>query len=178
MAIFKSRFAGGTGRGGGGVAPRDFHGLDVLKFKVNIPTTALDSNDEQILLYKFPDDGDCWMLLGGNSLDTDDAVGAVGADFHVKVSNIDAGGTASAVWDFGLGDIDGVIDTALISSSTVGQGTAGTDYVDTIVNPIDVSGKYLIFDVTAAAASAVAGDIEVFAKVLFGKKLEVDSGVS
>ena len=85
---------------------------------------------------------------------------------------------SSRDWDIGIGDSDGVIDTALIANSTIGQSSSGTDYLDAFAAPLDVSGKYLIFDVTTSATSAVAGTVEVGAKVLFGKKLEVDSGVA
>jgi hypothetical protein len=164
MAVFKSRFAGGSGRGGGGVAPRDFHGVDMARIKVKIPTTALDSNDEQVLLYKFPDDGDCFLVRGDVR------------DLRVNIDTIDSG--TSAVWDLGVGDSDGVIDTPLIANATAGQSTAGTDSLDAAGDLLDVSGKYLIFDVTTAASTAVSGDIAVDFKVLFGKRQEYDSGVS
>jgi hypothetical protein len=172
MAVFKSRFAGGTGIGGGGVAPRCPQGVDYINIQVNIPTEALDSGDEQILLYKFPDDGDCWLFRGGSNTTT---TPIKGADQYFKLSDVDSG--TGLVWDAGIGDVDGVIDTALLTGSTVGQ-AAGTDWIDTADAPLDVSGKYLIFDVTTAASTGVAGTIEVGMKVAFGKKLEVDSGVS
>jgi hypothetical protein len=182
MAVFKSAFAGGTRNQGqgGGVAPRCHQGMDHINIRVNVPTTALDSGDEQILLYKFPDDGDCWLFRGGSpaggTSNATTVVPGAGADFFVKVSTIDSG--TSSVWDIGIGDSDGVIDTALIANSTIGQSTSGTDYLDAFAAPLDVSGKYLIFDVTTSATTAVAGTVEVGAKVLFGKKLEVDSGVA
>lgn len=168
MAVFKSRFAGGTSKKGGGVAPRDFHGLDMARIKVNIPAAARDSNDEQILLYKFPDDGDVFLVRGD-----------VG-DLKVAIDTIDAG--TSAVWDLGVGDSDGVLDTTLIANATAGQSTAGTDALDAAGFPLDVSGKYLILDVTTAPKTAIAttatANIAVDFKVLFGKRQEVDSGVA
>lgn len=164
MAVFKSRFAGGTGRGGGGVAPRDFHGVDMCRIKVKLPTAALDSNDEQTLLYKFPDDGDCFLLRGDVR------------DLRVNIDTIDTG--SSIGWELGIGDSDGVIDTKLIDTGIVGRGASGADSLDAAGDLLDVSGKYLIFDVTTAPASAVAGDIAVDFKVLFGKKQEYDSGIS
>ena len=150
--------------------------MDFLYFQVNIPTAALDSADEQVLLYKFPDEGDVWMFRDGNTLDTDDTVCVGAADFQVSVTTLDS--STSSVWDIGIGDVDGVIDTALISNSTIGQTTAGTDLLDAPGLPVDVSGKYLIFDVTTAAKTAVAGSVTVKAKVCGGIKLEVDSGVA
>ena len=175
MAVFKTKFSGRIGRNAaGGAAPRDFHGIDWLHFKFNIPTTALDSADEQILMYKFPDDGDCWLFRGGNSLDTDDGVPAIGSDFSIALTDLDD--ATSLVWNMGIGDVDGVVDTLLITGSTVGQ-AAGVDYLDAIAEPLDVTGKYLIFDVTTGAGTPAAGSATVRAKVAFGKKLEEDSGV-
>lgn len=173
MAIFKSRFAGGSGRGGGGVAQRCPQGMDYLMFSVNVPTEALDSTDEQILLYKFPDDGDCWLFRGGSNTTT---APVKGADFFAHVTTLDA--TTTVVWDLGIGDVDGVIDTALFTGATIGQGATGTDWITVADVPLDVSGKYLIMDVTTAAGTAAAGTITIGAKVLFGKKLEVDTGVA
>lgn len=164
MAVFTSRFAGGSAQGGGGVASRVPVGSDFVYFQVNIPTAALDSADEQILLFKFPDDGDVFLQRGN-----------VG-DLHVAISTIDSG--TSATWDLGIGDSDGVIDTALIANATGGQTAAATDVLDAVGAPLDVSGKYLIFDVTTAAATAAAGTINVAMNVAYGKRLEVDSGVS
>ena len=172
MAIFKSRFAGGVAKGGGGVAARCPQGIDYLNFKVKIPTTALDSTDEQVLLYKFPEDGDVWLFRGGSNTTT---APVKGADFYVKLEALDVG--TSLVWDLGIGDVDGVIDTSLIANATAGQSTAGTDWITAADVPLDVTGKYLILDVTTAAATAAAGFVEIGAKVAFGKKLEVDSGL-
>jgi len=176
MAVFTSKFAGRVGSGGGGsgggTAARCPLGIDYVNIQVNIPTTALDSGDEQILLYKFPDDGDVWLFRGGSNTTT---APVKGADFYAKISDVD--GATGLVWDLGLGDSDGVIDTALFTGATVGR-AAGTDYITTADNPLDVSGKYLIMDVTTAATTAAAGTIEIGMKVAFGKKLEVDSGVA
>ena len=171
MAIFKSAFAGG---GRGNTSPRCPLGIDWVHFSVAIPTTAIDSTDEQVLLYKFPDDGDVWLFRGGNSLDTDDTLAVLGADFSIGVTDVAA---SALVWDLGIGDVDGVIDTSLISGSVVGV-TAGQDYITTIAEPLDVSGKYLIFDVTTAAVTPAAGTITVRMKVAFGKKLEVDTSLA
>jgi hypothetical protein len=175
MAVFKSAFAGGTRNQGqgGGVASRQPCGIDWLHFSVNVPTTAIDSNDEQILLYKFPDDGDCWLFRGGSNTTT---APIKGADFSISLTAMDPVGTA-LVWSLGLSDADGVLDTTLISGGTAGQ-AAGVDYITTADEPLDVSGKYLCWDVTTAAGTAVAGTITIRAKVAFGKKLEVDTGVA
>lgn len=176
MAVFKSAFAGGsrTQGQGGGVAHRTIKGLDWLHFSVNVPTTAIDSADEQILLYKFPDDGDCWFFRGGSTTTT---TPIIGADFAITLTDLDNGGT-DLVWDLGFGDVDGVIDSgSLISGSIIGQ-AAGTDHLDAANQPLDVSGLYMIFDVTTAAGTPAAGTITVRSKVCFGTKLEVDTGVA
>ena len=103
MAVFKSKFAGGQHKSAG-VAQRTIKGMDWLYFQVAIPSEAVDSSDEQVLLYKFPDDGDCWLFQGGNSLDTDAAVPALGSDFMVTLSAFGA----NTVFTLGIGDVDGV----------------------------------------------------------------------
>lgn len=125
-------------------------------------------------MYKFPDDGDCWLFRGGSNTTT---APVKGADFVIKVATLDS--TTTSVWDLGIGDVDGVIDTALLTGSTVGQTTSGSDFITTADSPLDVSGKYLIWDLTTAPGTAATGaTIEVGMKVAFGKKLEIDSGVS
>jgi len=171
MAVFKSKFAGGQHKSAG-VAQRTIKGMDWLYFQVAIPSEAVDSSDEQVLLYKFPDDGDCWLFQGGNSLDTDAAVPALGSDFMVTLSAFGA----NTVFTLGIGDVDGVVDTALIAGSTVAA-AGGNDFLDAIAVPLDVTGKYLIFDVTTLSAAPADGTITVKAQVCFGKKLEVDGGL-
>jgi hypothetical protein len=162
MAVFTSKLAGGIGKAAG-VPQRTPCGVDLLMFDVEIPTTALDSNDEQVLLYKFPDDGDCFLLRG-----------EVG-DFIVDFDDMDS--ATSLVVTIGVGDSDGVVDTSLIAGSTAGQ-TGAVDLLDSGgAIPLDVTGKYLIFDVTAAAGTEVSGGIQVYAKVVFGKKLEADASL-
>lgn len=164
MAVFTSRFAGSKKKGGGGVAQRCIEGLDYLYFQVNVPIVATDSTDEQILLYKFPDDGDCWLLR--------DAL----TDLGVTPSNMDS--STGIVFQIGIGDVDGVIDTPLIADSAAAQSGA-LDELAAVGAPLDVSGKYLIWDTTTAVSgTASAGTVDVKCKVLFGKKLEVDSSVS
>ncbi len=178
MAVFKSRFAGGprTSGQGGGAHRRILNGVDFHYFSVNLPTAALDSADEQILLWKFPDDSDCWLFRAGSTLDSDDGVLQLGSHFSIAVTDVDGG--SSFVWSLGLSDVDGVLDTTIISGSTVGQ-AAGIDYLDAPAEPLDCTGKYLCMDVTAAAtATILAGTATVRMKVAYGTKLEVDTGVA
>jgi hypothetical protein len=178
MAVFKSAFAGGNRRQGqgGGVAGQHCNGIHYHKFSVNIPTAAIDSADEQILLWKFPDDSDCWLFRGGTALDTDDTVPTIGADFQITLTDLETTTTA-LTWSLGISDVDGVLDTTLITDSAVGQ-AAGIDYLDAIAVPLDVSGKYLCIDVTAASTNPVAGTATVEMKVAYGVKLEADTGVA
>lgn len=176
MSVHISRFAGGAGVGGGGVARRILNGVDFHQFSVNLPTTALDSADEQILLWKFPEDSDCWLFRGGNALDSDDTILQLGSDFSIAVTDVDGGTTFT--WSLGLSDVDGVLDTTLIADSTVGQ-AVGIDYLDAPAEPLDCTGKYLCMDVTAAAtATILAGTATVRMRVAYGSKLEVDTGVA
>lgn len=164
MAVFTSKFAGAIRRGGG-VVQRTPVGMDYLHFQVNVPTAAIDSADEQILLIKFPDDGDVFLLR--------DAL----TDLYIVPSDMDTNGSPLITFTLGIGDSDGVVDTALITDSQAAR-TGAADNLDAVGAPLDVSGKYLIFDVTAAAATAAAGTLGVRAKVLYGKRQEVDSGIS
>lgn len=163
MAVFTSRFAGAIGKASG-VPQRTPLGVDLLMFEVEVPTTALDSADEQVLLLKFPDDGDCFLLRGGTG------------DFVIGSDTLDSGALLTIT--YGVGDSDGVVDTALITGSTAAR-TGADDFLDSgsVGTPVDVTGKYLIADVTAAASGAAAGGIRVYAKVAFGKKLESDASL-
>lgn len=130
-------------------------GVIVDRVTVSVPTTALDSADEQVLLYQFansPFGGEVWLL--GATLTLDD---------------LDSGATPSLSADIGIGDSDGVVDTALVSGDTTGQAGGTVVAQDPGADvPVDVSGKFLIYDVTAAANAAQAGDIEVFVTLANG----------
>lgn len=120
--------------------------LTPFHFTVTVPEEALDSGDEQVLLYQFatnPFENESWlehMLFNVDALD----------------------GGATLAYDVGIGGEDGVIVTSLATGSTTGQ-AGGTevilDYADL---PVDVSGQFLILDVTTAATTPTAGDVEVF----------------
>lgn len=115
-------------------------------FTVTVPTEALDSSDEQVLLYQFatnPFGNESWL-----------------ENCILTVDDLDGGVTL--VFDVGIGDEDGVVDTVLVSGSTAGQAGGTVVVIDYADFPVDVSGKFLILDVTTAAATPAAGDVEVF----------------
>ena len=84
---------------------------------------------------------------------------------RIILPNID---TATAlVADFGIGDADGVIDTTLISGSTVGR-AAGVDDLDanTADGFIDIGDKYLIWSITTAPTGVEAAAIGQYIEVV------------
>lgn len=147
MAVFISD----TAKGGTRRLPTA--GKYSVPFDVEIPTTALDSTDEQVLLLQFGPD----TYWSGQSVN----------DFVIDTDTLDGGSTL--VFTIGFSDIDGVIDvtvddgTALIAGSTAGQSGA-LDFLDEINDDIlpmvDISGKYLCLDVTTAATTPAAGGVK------------------
>lgn len=120
-------------------------------------TTEIDSTDDQVLLYLF--------TLGNFNGQMPRSPEGLRVDFD----DIDTNGTPLHDCDFGIGDVDGVIDAAdvLISSCTAGR-TGGNDEVDANNGTvIEITAKYLIMDTTAAAATAAAGGV-AFAGVYYG----------
>lgn len=128
-------------------------GFTPFHVTVTVPTEALDSADEQVLLYPFPESlagGEVWLER-----------------LILNVDDLDSG-VAALVFDVGVGDSDGVLDTTLVTGSTAGQAGGVEVVVDDGDVPTDVSGKFLILDVTTAAATAVEGDVEVFGSFAVG----------
>lgn len=139
MAVFESRLSRD---------PQEWqpNGLTPLHVTVTVPTEALDSTDEQVLLYQFatnPFGNECWLE-------------------HMIFNVDDLDGGATLVYDVGIGGEDGVIDTTLVSGSTTGQAGGTEVIIDYADLPVDVSGQFLILDVTTAAGTPQAGDVEVF----------------
>jgi hypothetical protein len=187
MAVFKSTFAGGKPKYGkkAGAARQPVTGTHLLDFSVEVPASAMQGtgaspNTDQVLLYKFPDDHDVYVLYGG-LFQTATGTNKVATEnlFRVDLDAIDGG--ASLKWNMGYGDSDGVIDTNIIASSTVGQ-TAGKAFAKSAAalgGPDKVDGKYLIWSVNGSdtPATATAGTIRVRALVSYGLKAEVDSSL-
>lgn len=129
-------------------------GFTPFHVTVTVPTEALDSGDEQVLLYPFPESlegGEVWLerLIS-------------------NVDDLDSSATPALVYDVGVGDSDGVVDTSFVTGSTTGQAGGAEVIVDDGDVPTDVSGKFLILDVTTAAATAAEGDFEVFGSFAVG----------
>lgn len=123
-------------------------GWNIVDHTVSIPTTSLDDVGDDTLCFLFPTPA----YLDGQSL-------------HVKASDLDTNATETIDLDFGIGDVDGVIDTNLISDSDIGEdgtydeadGASGGTLIEKY---IDVAGKYMIISVgTNAAATAQAGTV-------------------
>lgn len=131
---------------GSGELPHANSAFDTKFLKnVDILATDVDSNDDQVLLYPFGDEAGRLHTLAING------------------AALDSGGTAALSVDFGIGDSDGVIDTAIATGQTAivqGTGTAEFDFF-----PIDVQNKFLIMDATVAAQTAAAGTIGIFGEV-------------
>lgn len=139
-------------------------GKYTVPFKVMVPTTAVDSTDEQVLLLHFGPDtffsGDDVRELVVNFPDFDSSTG------HVCT--------------IGVGDIDGVIDGSdLIAGSTSGQ-DGSEDLLDAVLTaPEDISNKYLIMDTTTAVSgTASAGYLEGYMVVQNGIFAKADDSLA
>jgi len=140
MAVFTSKYASGE-------FGRRLHngGVQKVKFKIKIPTEALDSNDEQVLLLKFPDDGDVSLRRGSQY------------DGVFVFDALDGSGTAAG--NIGIGGSDGVITALTIACATSVLDGGTVDFSGATGVDLDVTGKYLIYDNTVAAGAAAAGYI-------------------
>jgi hypothetical protein len=131
----------------GVVYPNLSPGVTPFLATVTIATTSLNSTDDDVLLFKFPDPA--YLVL---------------SSLWVKPSDMDSDGTPALQVDYGIGDSDGVIDTVLIADSAAPQ-TGAADVVDagltTVSGLVDVGGKYLIQTVKTAASTAAAGTVSV-----------------
>jgi len=189
MAVFKSTFAGGKPKYGkkAGAARQPVTGIHMHDISVEIPTSAMQgtagtsaTSDDSVLLYKFPAEHDCFLLVDGMWANSTTTTTGTQNNFRVIVDDLDGG--ASLSWNMGIGDSDGVIDQGIITSSTVGQ-AAGTAYAtnSTVVAApyLDVTNKYLIWKPTTAGtpATAAEGGIRVKFRAAYGVKPEVDSSL-
>lgn len=137
-------------------------GITPFHITVTVPTDALDSADEQVLLYQVPEssfEGEVWLQ-----------------QVVMNVDDLDGG--AGLVFDVGLGDSDGVLDTTLVTGSTTGQAGGVEVVLDFADLPVEAAGKYLIVDVTTAAVTPQAGDIEVFGEFAAGVLSRSDTAVA
>lgn len=129
----------------GVIIPNLSPGVTPFLATVTVATTSLNSTDDDVLLFKFPDPA--YLVL---------------SSLWVKPSDMDTGTQLQC--DYGIGDSDGVIDTVLIADSAAGQSGAA-DIVDaaltTVAGLVDVGGKYLIQTVKTAAQTAAAGTVSV-----------------
>jgi hypothetical protein len=107
-----------------------------------ITTAMIDSGDEQVHAYLFPPNAYLY-------------------DVSVKPTDVDTHTTPTLVFDLGLADADGVLDTTLISGSTAGQAGVRDDLDATVKRFTACGGKYLTIDVTTTAATPAAGTIEI-----------------
>jgi hypothetical protein len=125
--------------------PNVHSGLTPVWKRVNIQTTSLDDIGDDVLLVKMPDVAYVRNVAGAVTYD---------------VGTLDSHATPLLAFSLGWGDVDGVIDKTLktgIDEDDLGESA-------TIAGEktwYDVGGLYLIMSVTAAAATAAAGDVEV-----------------
>ena len=148
MAVFTSNNSSVAG-------PWQPKGLVPFRSVTTVPTTALDSGDEQVLLHQFPSNiygNESWLV-----------------HCVVNFDDLDTNATETLVIDIGIGDVDGVIDTALLVGSVAAQDALVDVVLDPSADmPVDVAGRYLIMDVTTTAATPAAGDVTVFGLVAHG----------
>lgn len=131
-------------------------GITPALHEVGVLTTDIDNADDAVVLYFFGEE-EAWLSRLG-----------------VEVADLDGG--AGLVYNVGIGDSDGVVDTVLISGSTSGQ--AGGSDAATLDVPVDVTGKFLIFDTTTAAITPAAGDLTFYVEFSAGlRQLRDDNGV-
>lgn len=121
---------------------------------LTVPTTAIDDNNDRLVLFQFPDNmGSIYIL-----------------SLTITISDVDSG-TAHV---FNLETFDGTnsVDT-YISGSTKGQ-AGGTDEMDADTGfryHSDVKGKYLAMKSTTAAGTPVAGTVTVRGHVWVGDRI-------
>lgn len=184
MAVFKSSFAGGKPKYGklSGSASQPCTGVHLHDFSVEIPTSA-QQNGDGVLLWKFPDDHDAYLLFGGLFQSTTGSGSAAPENlFRVDLDDLDGG--SALVWSLGIATAaDGVVDTGIIVASTVGQ-SAGKDFADDGTTaglasggPFKVDGNYLVWDPTTSPTTATEGTIRVRMVVAYGLKAETDSSL-
>lgn len=140
--------------------PRCHQGTTWIRRKFEIPATSLDEDGDVVLLLDFTDVDHFWRI----PVFEDSA-------FTVATDDLDSG--ANSDIDFGICDVDGVLDTTLISGGSIGQ-AAATHNLDASLADVDnagyisVEGKYLAMRQTAATAGATAGTIAIALKLVAG----------
>ena len=166
MAVFKSTFAGGKPKYGkkAGSARQLCTGTQLHDISVEIPTSAMDNAADAVLLYRFPDESDVYLLR--TSVDA----------MYLNVDTLDSG--TNLKYDIGIATAaDGVADTVLINDATVGQTTSGTDKLDAVGAPLKVDGNYLVMDMVTAAATPVSGTLRLRFYASYGLTPDVDSSL-
>jgi hypothetical protein len=114
-------------------------GLTPVWKRVNIATTSTDDIGDAVLLFKFPETA--YFKNTAGSL--------------YFLSGLHDSGTPSWEADLGFGDSDGTVDTVLVSTldESGGAKDEGENVLVADAGPwIDVGGKYLILETTAASS--------------------------
>lgn len=109
---------------------------------VSLATTNIDNADDGVVFYQFPSAAYLW-------------------DLSVYATDMDTNATPTLVFDVGIGDSDGAVDTVLINDTTIGQGAGRDDLDATVQKWVNCSSKYLMIDIVTAAATAAAGTLTV-----------------
>ena len=123
-------------------------GWNPVDHTVELPITSIDEAGDDTLCFLFPSEA----YLDVQSL-------------HIDCDDLDSHATPTIVFDVGIGDSDGVIDTVLINDSAAGQ-TGAFDDADSApggtlaAKYLDVSNKYLILTIVTAAATDAAGGVK------------------
>jgi hypothetical protein len=158
MAVFTSKYASGE-------FGRRLHngGVQKVKFKIKVPQEAVDSTDEQVLLLKFPDDGDVSLRRANAN------------DGVFVFEALDGGSTAAG--NIGIGTVGGVIGTTLATCATTVLDGGTVNFTGNTGADIDVTGKYLIYDNTVAAGTEADGYITGHIFVDFGYNFDTDDSL-
>ena len=152
--VTKTSSAAGGGKGESG--SRVESGLDLVLLSVPIEIADLDTAADFVLVYKFPDDGDCWLMRFAESIEMTctDMDSGTDSDIDLVIDN----------------DGDGAADTVLINGASCGQ--AAATFRNAVGSPLDVIGKYLALNQISTAAGFAAGTITISFLVSFGKKYD------
>lgn len=169
MAVFKSTFAGGIPKYGkkSGSATSMVQGIQLHDVSVKLSTAMLDA-DDATYIYKFPADGEVYLLRN------------VTNQLHVSASTsaLDSGSKLEYKVGVATNSTDGVVDTALIADCNVGNSSVSTDVLDATGLPLQVDGKYLLIENDTAATSAVSGTLRFRFYCAYGVNPSTDSSLA
>jgi methyl coenzyme M reductase beta subunit len=124
-----------------------------VTLSVPLAATQLDDTDDKTIFFEAPPRTFLW---------------------GAKITLTDLDTATNLVWDLSTATAtDGTVGTVLISNSTVGR-SAGSDFLDADLAPVDISELYLMFHVNTAGTTAGT----LTADLLLSEKPPTAAGVS